>query len=105
VYASTDELTLGNPDNVTVSPRGGLVLCEDGSDESFLHGLTPEGEIFPFALNTVVVNGERNGIVGDFSGSEWAGACFDHRGDWLFVNIQTPGITLAITGPWKDGAL
>ncbi len=101
VYASTDELTPGNPDNVTVGPRGGLVLCEDGSDASYLHGLTQDGEIFPFALNTVVLNG----VVGDFSEVEWAGACFDRRGEWLFVNIQTPGITFAITGPWKDGAL
>ena len=28
----------------------------------------------PFAKNTAVLNGERNGIVGDFRGSEWAGA-------------------------------
>jgi hypothetical protein len=24
---------------------------------------------------------------------------------WMFVNIQTPGITFAITGPWDDGML
>jgi hypothetical protein len=23
-------------------------------------------------------------------------------GKWLFVNIQNPGITFAITGPWKS---
>jgi hypothetical protein len=27
------------------------------------------------------------------------------NGNWLFVNIQTPGITFAITGPWRQGAL
>ena len=26
-------------------------------------------------------------------------------GAWLFVNLQTPGITLAITGPWERGIL
>ena len=26
-------------------------------------------------------------------------------GETLFVNIQTPGVTLAIWGPWEDGAL
>ncbi|MGH9533054.1 MAG: alkaline phosphatase PhoX [Terriglobales bacterium] len=32
---------------------------------------------------------------------EWAGANFSPDGKWLFVNIQTPGITFAITGPWQ----
>jgi hypothetical protein len=26
-------------------------------------------------------------------------------GRWLFVNIQSPGISFAITGPWMSGAL
>ncbi|MEX2281684.1 MAG: alkaline phosphatase PhoX [Gemmatimonadota bacterium] len=37
---------LDNPDNITVSPRGGLVLCEDGSGVQFMRGLTRTGEIF-----------------------------------------------------------
>ena len=37
---------------------------------------------------------------GDYRGAEWAGATFSPDGDTLFVNIQTPGITFAITGPW-----
>ena len=96
---------LNAPDNITVSPRGGLVLCEDGSGLEYLHGLTVDGEIFRFAQNNVVLNGERNGIVGDFRGSEWAGACYSPDGKWLFANIQSPGITFAIAGPWKSGAL
>jgi secreted PhoX family phosphatase len=32
--------------------------------------------------------------------NEWAGAVFSPDGKWLFVNIQTLGITFAITGPW-----
>jgi secreted PhoX family phosphatase len=96
---------LNAPDNITVSPRGGLVLCEDGSGEEFLHGLTVEGEIFRFAQNNIVLNGERNGFIGDFTGSEWAGACYSPDGRWLFANVQSPGITFAITGPWMSGAL
>jgi len=96
---------LNAPDNITVSPRGGLVLCEDGSDLEFMHGLTVDGEIFKFAQNNVVLNGEHNGLVGDFRGSEWAGACYSTDGKWLFANIQSPGLTVAITGPWKSGAL
>ena len=38
-----------------------------------------------------------------FRGSEFAGACFDPTGRYLFVNIQTPGVTFAITGPWGKG--
>jgi uncharacterized protein len=86
------------------------VLCEDGSGVQFLHGLTTDGEIFPFAANNVVIP---NGVPGkpaippgDYSTREWAGSTFEpRRGKWLFVNIQTPGITFAITGPWRNGSL
>jgi uncharacterized protein len=105
VFQSPGAAVLNAPDNICVSPRGGLVLCEDGSGEEFLHGLTVDGSIFPFAKNTAVLKGERNGITGDFSGSEWAGACYSPDGKWLFANLQSPGITFAITGPWGAGAL
>ena len=105
LFQSPGPDVLNAPDNICVSPRGGLVLCEDGSGEEFLHGLTVDGAIFPFAKNTVVLNGERNGIAGDYRGSEWAGACYSPDGLWLFANLQSPGITFAITGPWQSGAL
>jgi uncharacterized protein len=105
LFQSPGEDVLNAPDNLTVSPRGGLVLCEDGSGTEYMHGLTVDGEIFKFAQNNVVLNGERNGITGDFRGSEWAGACYSPDGRWLFANIQSPGITFAITGPWMSGAL
>lgn len=105
LFESPSASVLNAPDNITVSPRGGLVLCEDGGGEEFLHGLTVHGEIFAFAKNAVVLDGERNGIAGDFRGSEWAGACYSPDGKWLFANIQSPGITFAITGPWTNGAL
>ena len=41
----------------------------------------------------------------DPRGSEFAGACYSPNGQWLFVNVQSPGITFAITGPWENGAL
>ena len=105
LFQSPGPDVLNAPDNITVSPRGGLVLCEDGSGEEFMHGLTVDGEIFPFAKNNVVLGGERNGIAGDFRGSEWAGACYSPDGRWLFANIQSPGISFAIRGPWMSGAL
>jgi secreted PhoX family phosphatase len=105
LFESPGKDVLNRPDHITVSPRGGLVLCEDGGGDEYLHGLTTEGEIFPFALNTVKLNGERNGLKGDFTNSEWAGPCFSPDGKWLFANLLEPGITFAITGPWQDGAL
>jgi secreted PhoX family phosphatase len=107
LFESDGPATADNPDNITVSvsPRGGLLLCEDGDAGQFLLGLTPEGETFRFCRNSVLLNGEVNGLVGDFTNSEFAGATFDPTGQWLFVNIQTPGITFAITGPWSRGVL
>jgi secreted PhoX family phosphatase len=105
LFQSPGAAVLNAPDNITVSPRGGLVLCEDGNGAEFMHGLTTDGEIFAFAQNNIVLNGERNGFVGDFRGSEWAGACYSPDGKWLFANVQSPGITFAITGPWQSGAL
>lgn len=104
VFESPNANVLNAPDNIAVSPRGGIILCEDGSrPKQLLHGLTRDGQIFPFAENNIVLNGERNGITGNFANREWAGANFYNQ--WLFVNIQTPGITFAITGPWDNGSL
>ncbi|HZB31010.1 MAG TPA: alkaline phosphatase PhoX [Streptosporangiaceae bacterium] len=110
LFASPDAEVLNNPDNITVSPRGGIVLCEDGSGVEFMHGLTRDGEIFPFAANNIVIPAGgvpgKSVAPGDYRGSEWCGATFEPRhGDWLFVNIQSPGITFAITGPWRRGSL
>jgi secreted PhoX family phosphatase len=106
IFESPAEEVLDNPDNITISPRGGILLCEDGDRlGQRLIGLTPAGEVFPFAENNIVLNGEKNGFVGDFRGEEWAGATYSPDTRWLFVNIQTPGITFAITGPWDNGAL
>jgi secreted PhoX family phosphatase len=97
---------LDGPDNICVTPRGGLVLCEDGGgSDQYMHGLTVNGEIFQLCRNNVVLAGQRNGITGDFRNREFAGACFSPDGQWLFFNIQTPGITFALTGPWQNGAL
>ena len=42
------------PDNVTTSPRGTLVVCEDNVNDNYLRGLTPRGELFDIALNRLV---------------------------------------------------
>jgi secreted PhoX family phosphatase len=92
---STDPAVLDRPDNVCVSPRGGLVICEDGDGDQFVRGLAPDGTLFDLARN----------VVPFFHGSEFAGACFAPDGETLFVNIQVPGLTFAIWGPWAAGPL
>jgi hypothetical protein len=101
-FASPDASVLNAPDNMCVSPRGGLVLCEDGSGEEFVHGLNTDGEIFKLVKNSVVLDFDVNPFVeaGNYSGSEFAGSVFSPDGKWLFFNIQSPGITFAMTGPW-----
>jgi secreted PhoX family phosphatase len=118
LFASGDQAAGNNPDNVTVSPRGGLLLCEDGggSTDAFgtgsrVLGLTAEGEAYIFCKNNVVLAADQPAAAGktvapgDYRGSEFAGACFEPGGQTLFVNIQTPGISFAITGPWRAGNL
>lgn len=106
LYESPGAETLNRPDNLTVSPRGGLVLCEDArAARPYLRGLTADGRIFDFARNDVVLDGERNALRGDFRDREWAGACFSPDGQWLVASVQWPGISFAITGPWQSGVL
>ncbi|HEX7118670.1 MAG TPA: alkaline phosphatase PhoX [Longimicrobiales bacterium] len=99
IFESPGGDVLDHPDNITVSPRGGILICEDADGACHLRGLTPEGQIFDFARNRR-------------SQSEFAGACFSPDGRTLFVNVQgeqdagvEPGRTYAIWGPWEDGAL
>ncbi len=107
IFESPAAEVLNAPDNICASPRGGFILCEDGSGTEFLHGLTVDGNIFRFAQNNVDLRGPNSshGITGDFRGSEFAGATYSPDGRWLFVNVQSPGITFAITGPWRNRAL
>jgi uncharacterized protein len=116
IYESPAGRELDSPDNVTVTPRGGLIMCED--DASSAHpdthplaprienvnrviGLTQKGEAFEFAVNVL-------------NGSELAGCTFSPSGETLFVNLfgratrdEDPlaGMTCAITGPWRRGPL
>jgi uncharacterized protein len=116
VYESPSGGEMDSPDNLTVTPRGGLIACEDDASSAYvdthplapgiehvnrLIGLTPGGEAFEFAVNVL-------------NGSELAGACFSPSGRTLFFNIfgrarfdEDPieGMTCAVTGPWRRGPL
>jgi len=85
--AKFDDLTFDGPDNVTVTPWGTLVLAEDGAGASHVLSSVPGGPSYAIARNQL-------------NDSEFPGPTFSDDGRTLFVNIQTPGITLAITGPW-----
>ncbi|HET9345775.1 MAG TPA: alkaline phosphatase PhoX [Candidatus Limnocylindrales bacterium] len=116
IYESPSGSELDSPDNLTVTPRGGLLLCEDDASSAYvdthplapgiehvnrLIGLTRAGEAFEFAVNV-------------YNGSEVAGACFSPSGRTLFFNLfgrarfdedAVEGMTCAVTGPWRRGPL
>jgi hypothetical protein len=111
-FESPGGSVLDSPDNLLVTPRGGILLCEDdatGTDDDThplapgivdvnrLIGINRNGEAFEFAVN----------VLND---SEFAGATVSHDGRVLFVNLfgdgsPGSGMTCAITGPWQRGAL
>ncbi|HYW20729.1 MAG TPA: alkaline phosphatase PhoX [Nodularia sp. (in: cyanobacteria)] len=88
VEASPTGQFLDDPDNITVAPWGDLFLCEDGGGVQYIVGVNGKGEVYQFGFN-------------NFNNSEFAGACFSADGRTLFVNIQSPGVTFAIFGPWN----
>jgi uncharacterized protein len=91
IYQSPGPSVLDFPDNVTVSKRGTVILCEDNIDDNYIRGLNRGGQLFDVALNRLT--GRTN--------DEFAGATFSPDGHTLFVNIQARnGMTFAIWGPW-----
>jgi secreted PhoX family phosphatase len=88
VVQPDDRALLEGPDNLVVAPWGDLVICEDGRNDDFVVGVTPQGRLYPIARNA-------------HNDQELAGACFSPDGSTLFVNIQEPGLTFAIWGPWS----
>ncbi len=83
-----DSSLVKNADNLTASPWGDLVVCEDrDGDEIRIVGLTSEGNLYPLAQN--------------HANTEFSGVCFSPDGSTMFVNLQHEGLTLAISGPWR----
>ena len=83
-----DRALLDGPDNLAPAPNGDLIVCEDGAYGNFVRGITSQGRLYRLARNA-------------HNESEFAGACFAPDGRTLFVNMQNPGITFAIWGPWE----
>lgn len=80
------------PDNITVSPWGGLFLAEDGQGVQHLQAVTRFGETYPFARNAR-------------DDGEFTGVCFSADPRTLYANLQRPGVTFAITGPFSRTVL
>ena len=105
VFESPSSEVLDAPDNICLSPRGGLVMCEDGSGEQYVRGLDRAGRI---------VNLVRAPLVeGEDGPGEFAGSCFSPDGRVLFFNVQgsreaggeVPSATYALWGPWEEGPI
>jgi secreted PhoX family phosphatase len=89
IAESSFDSILRNADNLTMAPWGDLIVCEDTSNNCGLVGIRSDGSQYHLADNP-------------YSNSELAGVCFSPDGQTLFVNIQYPGMTLAITGPFLE---
>ena len=79
------------PDNITVSPWGGLWVAEDGEGTQHLVAIGGDGSPHIFARNAL-------------SGSEFTGVVFSPDGQTLFANIQDEGYVFAISGPFARSA-
>ena len=80
------------PDNISVSPYGGVIIAEDGQGIQHLVGATDSGRTFAVA---------RNDFQDATKNVEFTGPVYSPDRQVLFANIQEPGYMFAITGPWR----
>jgi secreted PhoX family phosphatase len=94
LFSESDDSRLFNfADNICVTPWSHLLLCEDKADAApinHLKAVNPAGRIYTIGRNAHAAHGEL------------AGPCFSPDGATLFLNIYSPGTTLAVTGPWQS---
>lgn len=76
-------------DNICIAPNGHLIVCEDQYSElvdNHVKGVTQQGAVYDLARVELQ--------------TEPAGACFSPDGKVMFINLYSPTLTLAVTGPW-----
>lgn len=115
VFVAPSEQVADAIDNITLNPvNAAIVVCEDGggirsSDGQLLIGsrllqIESDTTVRVIAENNINLStalADRPTIApSDYRGSEWAGATFSSDGKTLYANIQSPGVTFAIEGPW-----
>ncbi|MBB3890083.1 hypothetical protein GGQ61_000780 [Phenylobacterium haematophilum] len=94
----SDARVMEMADNLAIAPWGHIVACEDKvGGTNYLRAMTPQGQVYTLGRNAQTLAGAK--IRGT---SELAGVCFSPDGSTMFVNIYSPGCTLAITGPWRS---
>ncbi len=71
------------PDNISSTPWGDLLVCEDDGKVNLLTKITMDGKVSRIAKS---------------NDGEWAGVCADQTGKYIFANVQGPGLTVAFTG-------
>ena len=88
----------GDPGNGAAGERSGIVICEDSTRRTRqkLLWLGRDARLLTIAENMTQVDRV------DYGASEWAGCCVSPDGKWLFANVQRPGFSVAITGPWDE---
>ena len=92
---SADRAVLDYIDNITIAPNGHIIGCEDRKiGTNHIKGVMPDGRIYTLARNPQPHDA-------DETNNEWAGVCFSPDGSTMFVNLYSPGATVAITGPWE----
>ncbi|MFF9339946.1 MULTISPECIES: alkaline phosphatase PhoX [unclassified Streptomyces] len=85
-----------SPDNICLSPAGGLMVCEDGGGAQHVFGVSRRGEVYAVARGAQDV-----GKPGAPEWGEFAGVTFSPDGSTMYVNCYEPGTTFAVTGPWQ----
>jgi hypothetical protein len=105
VFESPSREVLDAPDNICTTPRGGLIICEDGPGDEYVRGLDRDGLIVDLV--------RQPHEPGQREPGEFAGACMSPDGTALFFNVQGSGssrsevtsATYALWGPWEEGGL
>lgn len=75
-----------SPDNITLAPSGGLMVCEDGDGAQHIFGLSRHGDVYPVARGRQNLGTPQEPEWGEFAGVTFAP---DHR--TMYVNCYTPG--------------
>lgn len=90
LFEPSEPSLLNMPDNLCLNRTGNVVICEDNGVSVRLRVMNQTGKLGTLARN----------IVPGFENREFAGVTFSPDFKTLFVNIQVPGLTFAIWGPW-----
>ena len=92
LFEPTDPSVLNMPDNLCLTAGGNLTICEDNGVTNFIRVLNRKGSSSIW----------RRIFSQGFETREFAGVTFSPDFKTLFLNIQVPGVTLAIWGPWQS---